>query len=296
MIKRVFTLFMLCASVSSHCQAAPEPKLQNVLSPQISERNLPMHDSSRIFFNRVTKRIELPDYATIILVGFDTGKTSQVITEKYDDAKVINYVLRPDFVEYSEMQFPNPRIETRLGDIFHNDKKLKRSADLVFSSWVVGHVPNTKQVLALKSLRHMLKDGGTCGIIFPMKDSEVGRAIDLVINSTKWHNKLENKTDNNTPFRPDQYANLMTRAGFKDVKAEKHVYSVYFNDRSELEDYIWAAASPYLSSLNESEKQNFVTEVADLYLDLVPTKPGGQIPYQVDMVLAVGKNSIPHGQ
>ncbi|GEM_PF-5260208 len=294
MIRKLATALTLVCMFLAPAQAYDEP-FKVSLSPEVFDGNLPMHDSSRIFFNRVTKRMIMPDYARIVLVGFDTGRTSQFLVDKIEDAKIMNYVLSPELVEFAELQHAHPRIENRYGNIFRADRKLKNKADMVFCSWAVGYIPDTKQVISLKTMRSMLKEGGTCAVIYPMKGSPLSSAIESIVQQAKWSEKLVEHVEPRSSYRPDQYANFMTRAGFKDVTAEKHVYSLYFNDRSELEAFVRSGLGRYLPHLNEADQEQLITDVTDQYMDSVSVKDGGQIPYQVDMVLAVARNTDPQG-
>lgn len=283
MVKKIHILtaaFMLLTPTVSYTE------VQNTArEPQ--DRSIPESDSTKIFFNRVTKRMSMPDDPKIVLVGWDTGQTSQFIAEKIDDAQVVNYLLDPQHIEYAELTYSHPRVQIIPGDLMRTDRMLRDKADMVFSSWVVGLIPEDRQVVSLKSMRFMLKEGGTCAVIFPMKGSAFSKVLDEVVSRDKWSKKFSRlKVSGRASYRPDQYANLMTRAGFKDVKAEKHVYGINFNDRAEFEHFVNTGLSRYKPYLNEEECTQLMHEVADEYMALHNVAPNGQVPYSVDMVVA----------
>jgi trans-aconitate methyltransferase len=278
-------------------KSGPEVAAQKMMSladtakidPEIGEKSKPEHDSTKKFFHRIRQDVTFPSHPTIILMGWDTGKTSEFIAEEVKDAKIINFTLSKEIRDFAVENHSHTRVQPRHGNIMMPQKDLEDSADFIYSSWVVGFIPQHKQVDSLKHMRQMLKNNGTCAVLFPMKGSQFAMAIDIVADKPVWKSKFRRlPIMRRITYTPQEYAQLMKIAGYKDVNAEKYEYARDFKNREELETFVHTGISRYLPYLSQSEAKKFIVEIADEYISTVSPKSNSNIPYRVDMLLAVG--------
>jgi trans-aconitate methyltransferase len=259
------------------------------VAPADEDKSIPEHDSTKVFFNKIRENVKLPENSIIVLLGWDTGRSSEYIANQVPNSKVVNFTLKEESRDFAAEKYPHPQVEARHGDITEVQPDMKGSADLVYSSWVVGFVPEHKQVDKLRNIAHMLKTGGTCAVLFPIKGSQFSKTIEQVANKPHWQAKFQSvPIAKRATFDPDNYARLMTLAGFKGVRANKHEYTLNFANRAAFEAFVTTGISRYSPHLTQEETKKFVKEIADTYSKAVFANADETIPYKVNMLLALG--------
>lgn len=262
------------------------------------DKSFPEFASGRYFLGKIVDEEVLPAVPRITVLGWDTGRLSEFAANKCLAAEILNLPLNPDFVPFAETHYPHPRVKNRYLKQEDLPTELEQSTDLLFSTWVVGFIPEDQQLATLHGWHATLKKTGLCAVMFPVKGSLLSQTIERVVSSNVWKDKFDElKVAKRASYSAAEYAQLMRQAGFQSVRAHTETFTVKFDQRSAFVPFVRTAISRFVPFLNPGEIELLVNAIINDYIANVPGHSAEQndIPYSVNMVYATGRaaHSIP---
>jgi ubiquinone/menaquinone biosynthesis C-methylase UbiE len=166
------------------------------------------------FMNRVNRKVidatlallELRPDHHVLEIGFGGGSALAQVTEGVSTGVVAGVDFSPDMVRQAERRFRRPiaegRMRVQLGDVSRLPFP-EASFDRVFTINTIYFWPDALQ--GMSEIRRVLKNGGRAAVALRSKEKMEKYAV------TKYDFRL---------FSPEEVADLMRQAGFRDVQID----------------------------------------------------------------------------
>lgn len=216
---------------------------------------------------------------SVLDVGSGDGKITAGVAKLIPDGTVVGVDISPSMVEVAQKQFSSlNNLQFQIQDA----AKLEfvEEFDLITSFTVMHWV--LEQAEALRCFERALKPGGTLWIQMPTDlPQAMKQALERVIGSEKWQQDFAHFKAPWRFYQPEEYKALLQEAKFQIASLRvvpKHEKSP---SREACHGFLrqWF---PYLRPLAENRKDLFLTELLDLYLQILPPDEQGRVSFIVD--------------
>lgn len=175
--------------------------------------------------------------------------------------------------QFAQDQFPN--LAFRLGEA--ETLSFDCEFDVVFSNatlhWVKDHRPVLAGIAgALKSSgRALLQMGGRGNA------AEMRVAMEEVMRRDSWVGCFSDHTDPYSFHGPEEYAEWLAAAGLTAQRVELFPRDMIQRGREGLAGWVRTTWMPYTHRVPEEQRERFISEVVDTYLQTHPADPDGKV-------------------
>jgi trans-aconitate 2-methyltransferase len=232
------------------------------------------------------KFVEIPVDAHILDVGCGDGKITAELASKVPLGKVVGVDISPAMVLFAKNNFPNiyfPNLTFSLADA----EKLKYSTEFDFVvsfttlQWVQDHTA------FIHGANASLKPSGILAITMPMGlPYTLDQAVHEVISKPEWSSYFEQFISGWNFIEKDPYGELLKQKGFHITRLAVVPQKDIFPTREVFERFIFQWF-PYLRPIPPNDKQLFLKQVIDRYLELEPSFPKGEIHFKIRRLEAI---------
>ncbi len=214
----------------------------------------------------------------ILDIGCGDGKVTAEIASHLPDGSVLGIDYSLDMIKLAQKEFP-PAIVKNISFEQKDARTFSFTSqfDVVFSNavlhWVTDHRP------VLKNIYDCLKPGGR--ILLQMGGEGNAAEIISVLHDMKQEDKWKSyfmNFDFPYGFHGDkEYQTWLAEAGFVIKRAELIPKIMTHPDKAGLEGWIRTTWLPYTQRIPESDREAFISELADRYISKQPLDSDGII-------------------
>jgi len=216
---------------------------------------------------------------TILDVGCGDGKITAAMARAVPGGRVVGVDISPSMVEVAKKQFfALKNLEFQIQDA----AKLgfEGEFDLITSFTVMQWV--LEQAEALRCFERALKPGGKLWIQMPTGlPKAMEEALKKTIESKQWKDYFVSFKAPWRFYQPEEYQAVLQEAQLDITRLSVGTKHEKFPSRAAFHGFLkqWF---PYLRPLATDQKDQFLTELLDRYLDLLPPDEHGRISFIVD--------------
>ena len=202
-------------------------------------------------------RIDFDVPKQILDIGCGPGNSSAVVKSRFPKSEVLGVDYSDDMLERAGKDYPD--ISFRQLDISKDDWELEQKYDIVFSSACFQWVPNHKIILT--KCMDILKPGGKLAVHIPINFKEpIHKIIYEVASRNRWSKMFPNPREFYA-LEIEEYYDILA-----EISADFDIWTTtyYHRMRSHNEIIEWykgTGLTPYLSILNDKEKNEFIEEI-----------------------------------
>ena len=216
----------------------------------------------------------------VLDVGCGDGRISAEIAQRLPQGRVLAVDYSNDMISYakSNHQLANLRFELGNAAIVSYQQEFNVVTSFFCLQWVVD-----KQK-AFSGVFESLHPGGRAVLIMPVRNEVLAQARAIVLNHPEWRDRFTESGDATTPLTDTNYREYAVRAGFQITSYVRQPEEIVFSNRERLTGFV-KSITAHLSSLSsEEEKETFMEQLIDAYLELVPVQPAGQCSITYDFI------------
>ena len=218
-------------------------------------------------------RINIDIPKTIIDIGCGPGNSTQILAERWPNAKIVGIDNSPSMIEKAKKDYPHQ--EWIIVDA--GKDSIQGKYDIVFSNATIQWIPDHTRLM--KKLHSLLNEKGMLAIQIPMFwDMAIGKSILRIAEAPRWStftHSIENTfTIHNCGFYYDVLVNLFSKTDIW----ETH-YMHQMESHSAILDMIRSTGlKPYLETLqNDHDKKDFEQLVLKSIAVDYPAQENGKV-------------------
>lgn len=222
--------------------------------------------------------LDLHAVSSLLDVGCGDGKITAILSQIAPGARVLGVDISPSMIEFANQLFSNyPNLKFLVRDAAQMGfyEKFDLITSFTVMQWVV------KQEQALDCFYKALKPNGRLCIQMPTGlPSSMEEALQKLISSEKWQKYFEGFSPPWRFFGAKEYEELLVDAGFSPLEIKLSTKHEKFPSREVFQEFLkqWF---PYLRALPLEEKDVFLTELVDSYLEILPLSEEGRVSFIV---------------
>ncbi|VVB71078.1 Putative arsenite methyltransferase [uncultured archaeon] len=211
----------------------------------------------------------------ILDIGCGDGRITAKIAARVPQGQVLGIDSSQDMIDFARARFPpskNANLKFELGDALRLD--FDQEFDMVTSfaclHWIRDHLT------VLRGVRRSLRPGGK--LLFQCGGR--GNAGDLMsltehlIREGKWSRYFQGFRFPYCFYGPEEYHAWLEQAGLEEIRVELIPKEMVQQGKTGLEGWIRTTWHPVLERIPEDLKKQFLSEMADRYLELFPLEDG----------------------
>lgn len=217
-------------------------------------------------------------------IGCGPGNSSQVLVQRWPEAKLIGVDNSPAMIEKAKKDFPQQ--EWILADAAHFETDLRFS--LIFSNAAIQWMPDHEALFT--KFTDLLAEKGIIAIQFPQFDQMVlGRIIHSVSQRERWREKTEGCSGLFTYHQAGFYYDLLS-SRMKSIEMWETDYIHVMPSHPSIVDWIKSTGlRPFLERLNdEQERKDFENEVLQGIVEHYPQQKDGCVLFPFKRFFLVG--------
>lgn len=214
----------------------------------------------------------------VLDIGCGDGKVSAFLAKLVPQGSVIALDLSPAMVAFAQKNYPSPNLKFELGDV--TGMTFENQFDLATSFTSMHLVKDQKDALA--AIYRSLKPDGKVLMQFPAVDGFDGTLAQLIAEP-KWAKQFEGFDSGWYFYFPKDYKPLLKQAGFTPVRVEITRLEETYPSKEAFKKCIsyWL---PHLRQLSDSNKEAFLNDLVDKYVEKHPLDAEGKLHYIVDRI------------
>lgn len=236
-------------------------------------------ESQRSSAEDFMQRVKLKGGEAILDVGCGDGKITAAMAKAVSRGSVVGIDISPSMIRAAKSGFANC---ANLSFAVQDAAKINydNQFDLITSFTVMQWVLDQSE--ALERFRRALKPRGRLWIQIPMGlPSAMQQALEKTVSSQKWKSSFADFSAAWRFYQPDEYTKLLLDAQLTPVRVEVVTKHEHFPSRAAFQGFLkqWF---PYLRPLAPEQKEAFLTELVDRYLQILPVNEEGKVSFIVD--------------
>jgi trans-aconitate 2-methyltransferase len=225
------------------------------------------------------QEVQFQGIQTILDIGCGDGKITAAMARAIPQGSVVGVDISPSMIETAKNSFSASK---NLLFQVQDAAKLafNEEFDLITSFTVMQWVLD--QSLALQCFERALKPGGKLWILMPTDlPAAMKQALDKTISSEKWKGYFVQFAAPWRFYQPDEYRTLLTHAQLTPTRLDVVIQDQKFPSRALFHGFLkqWF---PYLRPLPIDQKDAFLTDLLDHYMQIVPPDEQGRVSFIVD--------------
>lgn len=227
---------------------------------------------------KALERISFEGDEKVLDIGCGSGEVTANVAGRIPQGSVEGIDISKGMIDYARNHYA-PYYQN-LSFARSDATKLSSSIDFdVIISFNTLHWILDQETL-LKCVYDNLSVGGAILFSIPCKPfATVDAVFRRVITDEPWTTYLQAYQHPRRKFTSAEYTQLLEQAGFCDIDVEEVPFTYYFETKTDLADW-FAAFSPMLFYIPESERQTFLIAVVDSYLQSFPLEEDGRIAFR----------------
>ena len=216
---------------------------------------------------------------TILDVGCGDGKITAAMARAVPEAFVIGVDISPSMIETAKNNYPS---SNNLSFQVQDAAKLEfhEEFDLITSFTVMQWVLDQYQ--ALQCFERAIKPDGKLWIQMPTDlPAAMKEALDKTLSSDRWKSYFVQFAAPWRFYQPEEYRILLTDAKLNPTRLIVVTKHEKFPSRTVFHGFLkqWF---PYLRAIPADQKDDFLTDLLDHYLKILPTDDQGRVSFIVD--------------
>lgn len=241
-------------------------------NPSDYERNSSAQERAA---DAVIARLNLRGDEHILDIGCGDGKVTAKMAALVPRGRVTGADSSPEMIDFAQKRFPpaeyhNLRFERADAQNLGYSGEFDIAVSFACLHWIKDHLA------VLRGIERSLKPGGRmliqCG--GRGSDDDIFSLSRLIIKSDKWSGYFQDYSNPHGIYGPDEYHDWLAQAGLEELKASVTVRDMLFPGRSGLEGFIRTTWLSLTSRIPEEKREQFISEIADRYLELRPIDGG----------------------
>ena len=214
----------------------------------------------------------------VLDIGSGDGKITVQIASLLPHGSAVGIDNSPEMVEFARGKFPVSswsNLSFQFGDA--SDLRYENEFDLVVSfaclHWILDHGP------VLEGIKRGLKIGGRLFLQFGGAGNaeEILEVVDEMISEDRWAKYFKQFSFPYGFFGIEEYKGWLAQAGLRAVRVELIPKDMVQPGRSGLTSWIESTWLPYIESIPEELRRDFVDEMVEGYASTHPLDDDGQI-------------------
>lgn len=225
----------------------------------------------------LAEKIEISEPKKILDIGCGPGNSTAVLKRRFPNSEITGVDNSPNMLEAASKEYPD--VKFQLVDASCELNKLgENEFDVVFSNACIQWLPNHSALLA--DMMKLLKKGGVMAVQIPVNFEEpVHQIIKELSESEEWRGKLSNVRGLNA-LTESEYFDIISQLS-DDFSLWKTVYMHRMpSHEAILEWYRTTGLKPYLSELNEPERELFEKQFLEELKKQYPVQKNGEIIFR----------------
>lgn len=229
------------------------------------------------------RKLYLTGKESILDIGCGDGKVTAMISSCLENGNIIGIDSSADMISLAKKNFPQsefPNIDFIVMDAVNIG--FENQFDISFSNAALHWVKN--QAAVLQGVKKSLKKSGR--ILFQM--GGMGNAVDIIdaadktITNKSWNKYFTNFSFPYAFYSPDEYNQLLIRAGLNPTRSELIPKDMTQKGRDGLAGWIRTTWLPYTERVPENIRDNFIDDIITAYNKIFPVDENGL--YHVKMM------------
>jgi len=223
------------------------------------------------------KATQLQGVDAILDVGCGDGKVTAALARAIPQGSVIGVDVSPSMIETAKI-FTSKNLTFQVQDAAQLD--FDSQFDLITSFTVMQWVLEQSQ--ALQCFEKALKPGGKLWIQMPIGlPMAMHQALEKTLSSDKWKSYFTQFSPPWRFYQPEEYRNLLIKARFTPTRLDVVTKHEKFPSREVFHGFLkqWF---PYLRPLPADQKEEFLTELLDHYLSILPVDEQARVSFIID--------------
>lgn len=225
----------------------------------------------------LAEKIEISNPKKILDIGCGPGNSTAVLKQRFQNSEIIGVDNSPNMLEAASKEYPD--VKFQLIDASCELNKLgENEFDVVFSNACIQWLPNHSALLA--DMMKLLKKGGVMAVQIPVNFEEpVHQIIKELSESEEWREKLSNIRSLNA-LTESEYFDILSHLS-DDFSLWKTIYMHRMpSHKAILEWYRTTGLKPYLSELNETERELFEKQFLEELKKQYPLQKNDEIIFR----------------
>jgi trans-aconitate methyltransferase len=207
-------------------------------------------------------------------IGCGDGKVTAEIAAQIPRGSLLGIDNSPDMVGYAKASYEGGNLRFAVADA--SALPFGGEFDVVFSNaclhWIYDHRP------VLAGIRRALRPGGRALLQMGGKGNAAG-ALEVateLMASPRWHRYFEGFAFRYGFHGPSEYREWLTEAGLRPVRVELIPKTMRHDGAAGLAGWIRTTWIPYTNAVPIEEREAFIEELVDQYLQRHPLSPEGE--------------------
>ncbi|MFC2137814.1 methyltransferase domain-containing protein [Bacteroidota bacterium] len=233
----------------------------------------------------LVSRIDFKNPKNIIDIGCGPGNSTQILAERWPDARILGVDKSPAMIEKAKRDYPNQ--DWRIMDSGKNE--INEKFDIVFSNATIQWISNHADLL--KRFYNLLIDGGMIAIQLPLFfDMPLGKSIASIAEDKRWSSFTKEVTSLFTIHDCSTYYNYLTEFYNSMEIWESDYIHILDSQESILEMIRSTGLRPYLDKLdNEKDRNNFEDLVLKGIIKDYPLQKDGKVLFPFKRLFFIAK-------
>lgn len=229
-------------------------------------------------------RIKIENPEKIIDVGCGPGNSTNVISSKWPESKIIGIDNSALMIESARNNYPD--MEWKIEDITKMETKEKY--DIIFSNATIQWIKNQEKLI--KSLVKMLKDEGALAVQVPLYQSmPVSKVIKNVSLTKRWRKQTNGANDAFTFHSSDYYYDILS-VQVESINMWKTSYFHIMPSHQNIVEMIKSTGmKEFLNMLDtKEEKIEFEKDVLKEIKKVYPVQKDGKVLFPFERLFFIG--------
>lgn len=236
-------------------------------------------ESQKAFAQDFLQGVKVKGSERVLDVGCGDGKITAAFAKALVQGSIMGIDISPSMIDFATKTFSNcPNLSFQVEDAaklsFENQFELIVSFTVM--QWVL------EQEQALRCFEKALVPGGKLWIQMPTGlPQAMEEALSFTIVQDKWVGYFSNFLPPWRFYKADEYRTLLLDACLTPTRMDVITKHEQFPSRK-IFQYFLRQWFPYLRALPENKKDEFLTELIDAYLKILPQDNEGKVSFIVD--------------
>ncbi len=229
------------------------------------------------------QKLNLTGSESVLDIGCGDGKVTAQIAENLPHGHVVGIDNCDQMIALAQKTFPPDKFSNLT--FVHADAaamRFEKTFDIVFSNaalhWIMDHRP------VLKGIQQALSPCGRCLLQMGGKGNaaDIIKVLDDMMAGKKWQSYFKDFSFSYGFHDIDTYTQWLADAGLVPLRVELIDKVMSYDSCQGIEGWVRTTWLPYTDRVQETRKNEFITELVSRYLDRYPRDSRGQI--HVNMV------------
>ena len=208
----------------------------------------------------------------ILDIGCGPGNSTDRLAKQFPNADILGVDFSEDMLKKARTTYPELRFEQSF--IPDDLDKFDGEFDLIFSNACIHWIPNHESLLP--AIFDKLSDGGTLAVQIPyIQKAPFYRLLNLLVHTVDW--KDLSPIPNFYNLLPEDYYDILGRLSDNFNIWETTYYHTVQSHNGVIEWYKGSGLRPYLDSLSEEKRPEFLADLNEIISENFPRRANGSI-------------------